>query len=103
MTGDRIESLRRLADRKPGDPFTRYALALEYRRLGRNEEAVACFDHLFSRHPEYVPAYYHFGTLLTDLGQADRAREVFNRGLDAAARAGDGRAAAEIEAALDGM
>jgi len=99
----RLEALEEAVKSLPDDPFPRYGLALEYRSLGRREEAAEAFRGLLGAHPGYVPAYLQAGMLLIDLGRADEAREVLSRGIEVATRAGDTHARNELQATLDGM
>jgi len=100
---DRIASLRAFVAQQPEQPFPRYALALEHRKLGQLEEARAQLDEVMERFPDYVPAYLMAGGVLADLGRRDQAAEVYRRGVDAARRAGDGHARSELEGALAGL
>jgi predicted Zn-dependent protease len=100
---DRLTMLRRLIEERPQDPFPRYGLAMEQRRLGRHEEAWACFAELLERHPGYVPAYLMAGQVLVSLGRADEAAAVYERGATAARAAGDEHARSELEAARAGL
>lgn len=86
---------------KPDDPFPRYGLAMEYKKLGRHDEAVQTFDDLTRVHPSYVPTYLMFGNLLEALGRSGQAAEVYTRGIEAARAAGNDHAAGELQAARD--
>lgn len=101
MASTRLEILKGLVEQNPRDPFSRYGLAMEYRTLGDLESAAGEFRTLLASSPDYVPAYYHAGQTLERCGREDEAREVYRRGLEAAARKGDGHASSEIQAALD--
>ena len=96
----RVEALRTFIAQRPADPFPRYALALEYKNAGRLEEAREAFDALMAAHPAYTAAYLHAGQNLVALGRALEARAVYQRGLEACARAGDAHARGELEGAL---
>jgi len=99
----RLVALLEAVESLPHDPFPRYGLALEYKSLGRREEAVDTLSKLIQGHPDYVPAYLQAGMVLADLGRADEAREVLTRGVEAAGRKGDGHAKSELLAALSGL
>jgi tetratricopeptide (TPR) repeat protein len=99
---DRLGMLEKLIVSKPDDPFPRYGLAMELKKLGRHEEAVQAFEQLSRAHPSYVPTYLMFGNLLEALGRAPAAIEVYTRGIEAARAAGNDHAAGELQAALDG-
>ena len=96
----RIETLRRIAAQRPDDPFPQYGLAMELRQSGAHDEALAAFDALAARAPDYVPQYLMHGQLLAELGRAAEARAVLERGLAVAAKKGDGHAASELASAL---
>jgi hypothetical protein len=87
------------------DPMPWYALAMEYRALGRHDEALQTFTTLRARKPEYVPMYLMCGQMLEGLGRADDARAWLEAGVAAARQKGDAHALGELEgalAALDG-
>jgi predicted Zn-dependent protease len=96
----RLETLRRIAAQRPDDPFPQYGLAMELRRAGQGDEALAAFAALEARAPDYVPQYLMHGQLLVELGRGPEARAVLERGRAAAARKGDAHAASEIATAL---
>jgi tetratricopeptide (TPR) repeat protein len=85
----------------PNDSFSRYALALELEKEGRQLEAVSQLQELVTRDPGYVGAYYQLGRLLAREGRTEEAREVYQRGLSVAAEAGDQRTRKELQEAID--
>ena len=88
---------------RPDDPFPRYALALEYKNAGRLDEARQVFAELMVASPSYTATYLHAGNVLVALGRPDEARQVYEAGVAACARAGDTHARGEIEGALAGL
>ncbi|HWU86683.1 MAG TPA: hypothetical protein VN253_05390 [Kofleriaceae bacterium] len=96
---DRIATFKSFIERSPADPFPRYGLAMEHKRLGELAEAWVVFSELLGRFPDYVPAYLMGGGTLTALGRRDEACDVYRRGIDIAARR-DPHAHRELEAAL---
>src|SRR5262245_16862928 len=99
----RLAQLETWVRDKPDDAFVRYALALELKSLGREEDAAREFATLIAKKPDYVPSYLMFGNLLGRLGRTDEAREVLEKGLVAAQKAGNHHAAGEIQDALAGL
>jgi tetratricopeptide (TPR) repeat protein len=79
----RIEELRR---RVEGDPasVSFAALAEEYRRAGRHEDAIATCLAGLGRHSDYVSARVTLGRALMETGKYDAARVEFQRVLRAA-------------------
>lgn len=91
--------LRQMVERTPGDPFPRYGLAMELKKRGELEDAVAVFQRLVQDHAAYVPCYLMYGGLLRELGRTAEAVAIFDRGIAAADAAGDSHAAGELAAA----
>ena len=96
---DRLALLERMAAEKPDEPFVRYGLALEYRKVGRHGDAVATFDALTGDHPEYLAAYLMYGNLLGELGRGEQAAEVYERGMALARSRQDEHTLGELQAA----
>jgi predicted Zn-dependent protease len=99
----RIDAIKKIVEQQPNDPFPRYGLAMEYKNAGRADEAHAAFAELEARHPDYVAQYLMHGNLLASMQRIDEARGVYQRGLVAARKKGDGHAAGELQGALDGL
>lgn len=95
----RRETLEEFVALDPNDSFSRYALALELEKEGRETEAIAHFQEVIARDASYVAAYQHLGRVLARAGRIDEARDVYRRGVDAATN--DARARSEIQEALE--
>ncbi len=74
----RIEELRRRVDTDPAS-ISFAALAEEYRRAGRHDDALATCLVGLARHPAYVSARVTLGRTLMELGKYDDARVEFER------------------------
>ena len=99
----KLETLEEFVRASPDEPLPRYALAMEYRSLGRLEDAVSTFCDLLARRPEYVPTYLMLGQTLIGLGRPEQARPILEQGIAAAQKAGDRHAADELQDALDSL
>jgi tetratricopeptide (TPR) repeat protein len=99
----RRELLEEFVAADSNDSFSRYALALELEKERREFEAIAQFQEVIARDPNYVPAYYHLGRVLMRMGQIEDARAVWHRGLDAASASSDAKTRSEIQEALDAL
>jgi len=97
----RLEILQSMVAQNPKDSFSRYGLAMEYANTGSLDKAVEEYDSLLAFNPDYAAAYYHGGQALEKLGRLDDARRMYQRGLEATRRIGDGHTHSEIQAALD--
>lgn len=97
----RLLFLESLVEQGKADSFSRYALALEYRREQRPEDALQTFSSLRELDPGYVPQYLMAGQVLVSLGRNDEARPVFEQGIDWARRSGNSHAEGELTSALE--
>jgi hypothetical protein len=100
MTSKRLEVLLRMTASSEADSFAWYALAMEYKGLGRIDDALATFGSLRQKDGAYVPMYLMCGTMLIEAGRHDEAKEWLTAGAGAARAKGDAHAAGEIDAAL---
>jgi hypothetical protein len=96
----RLPVLEKMVASGTADSFTVYALAMEYRSLGRGDDALRSFEDLRKKDAKYVPMYLMAGQLLSEMGRSGEARAWFEAGIEAADRAGDGKAKSELSAAL---
>lgn len=96
----RKQQLEEMLSLEPNDPFLRYGLAMEYVSEGKDDAAVERFHEMFEVAPDYVPAYLQAGQALVRLGNAEKAREVFLRGVETARKQGDHHAAEEMTGML---
>lgn len=79
----RIEELKRRVQVDPAS-IAFAALAEEYRRAGRFEEAIATCEAGLQRHPAYLSAHVTLGRALIELGRFDEARDQLQHVLRAA-------------------
>jgi Tfp pilus assembly protein PilF len=98
---NRIEILKGFLKETPDDSFSRYALALEYVKLGENDDAVREFETVKKNDPDYVATYFQLGQLYQKLGQRHEAEKTFRTGITVAAKAGDEHTKSELESALE--
>ena len=97
----RIEKLLEYLKTSDKDSFLQHALALEYIKVGQDEEARKLFNEILLREPTYIGSYYHLGKLLERVGEFDRAIRVYKRGMEEAKRAGDNHSHGELMGALE--
>jgi tetratricopeptide (TPR) repeat protein len=74
----RIEELRRRVQMDPAS-IAFAALAEEYRRAGRFEEAIATCTEGLHRHPAYISAHVTLGRALLALGRSGEAKGQFEQ------------------------
>lgn len=83
------------------DSFLQHALALEYIKIGNDEEARNLFNEILLREPTYIGSYYHLGKLIERAGDFDKAIRIYKRGMEESKRAGDNHTYNELQGALE--
>jgi len=82
------------------DSFAFYGLAMEYRKEGRVDDAIATFSKLRAKDPDYVPMYLMAGQTLIDAGRTEDAVTWLKSGIEVAQKKRDSHALGELESAL---
>jgi tetratricopeptide (TPR) repeat protein len=99
MSNSRINRLYKFLEEDPKDPFVRFALATEYRKIGDVQRALEWFEQLVEDRPDYIGTYYHLGKLYGELGRVTDARETFKKGIETASAIHDFHAISELRSA----
>ena len=100
---NRIEILKGFLNENVNDSFSRYALALEYVKLGQDDDALREFETVKTNDPAYVATYFQLGQLYQKLGRSHEAEKTFRTGITVAANAGDDHTRSELEGALESV
>ncbi|WP_336514193.1 tetratricopeptide repeat protein [Pollutibacter soli] len=98
---DRISQLRKFIAADPQDYFSRHALAMEMIKLGSVNEAIEILDSVIADNPAYIGSYLHLGRLYEKTGNAEKALEVYERGIHQADSLKDFHARGELQTAID--
>jgi tetratricopeptide (TPR) repeat protein len=98
---DRLNILKLYLEEDPGDPFIRYAIALELMKLGNLQQAFQEFTHLISESPDYLPAYYMAGQTAEALQNREMAIASYRNGMDVARKQNNQHALNELQTALE--
>ena len=98
---DRIEKLQNFLKESPDDCFLNHALALEYIKAGKDDEARKCFVHNLATDAGYVATYYHLGKLLERAGEQKNALQTYELGMVQAKAAKDMHSYSELQAAYE--
>lgn len=97
----RLDMLEKMTSSGQADAFAWYGLAMEYRRDGRDAEALRAFESLRERFPDYLAQYLMAGQLLLEQGNSEQAARWLEQGIELARAQGNGQALSELEQALD--
>lgn len=98
---NRIAELLVFLEEAPNDPFLKYALTMEYKKIGDKEKTLTGFKDLVSKHPDYVGTYYHYAKYLEELKQLEDALVIYREGMEIAQRVRNRHALGELQAAYN--
>ncbi|MEI8111240.1 MAG: tetratricopeptide repeat protein [Chitinophagia bacterium] len=98
---ERIEKIKQMLETLPNDAFLLHAFALESKKIGNLIAARDTFMRLLENQPDYVGSYYHLAATLQELNQTSEAIEWYEKGMNAAKKAGDTHTFNELRAAYD--
>ncbi|MDZ4752435.1 MAG: tetratricopeptide repeat protein [Flavobacteriales bacterium] len=96
----RLETLQKMLFETPKDEFLLYAIALEYRKLDKLDDAIEILEGLLESHDDYLPVYYQLGHLYAEQGGREQAIDIFQKGIALAQTRGDRRTMGELSEAL---
>lgn len=98
---ERIDRISSMLSATPDDPFLRFALAKEYEKLENDTQALETYQWLVDHAPDYNGTYYHYGQLLLQREETDKARVILELGLRVTREQGDMHAHGELRTLYD--
>ncbi|ALJ00963.1 hypothetical protein [Rufibacter tibetensis] len=101
-TNSRLTQLLSFYEEDPNDPFTLYALAMEYRPTDTGK-ARFFYEKLMAEHPEYVGTYYHAASLYLQLEEPELAQQAYQKGMQVSRQSGQLHAFSELQQAYNKM
>lgn len=96
MHAERFQKLMEFYKQDPHDAFVIYGLALEL-RADKPIEAAQFFDKLLSEHPDYVPTYYHAAEHFAELAEIEKAKMIFEKGIELCTSKNEAHALKELK------
>jgi predicted Zn-dependent protease len=96
----RLQQLREMLKAEPNDAFLNYALAVEYEKEGKIDEATVYLQNMIKSHPDYLPVYYKLGKLFENREQFNEAKKSYLLGKDLALQQNNKKTLNELEEAL---
>ena len=98
---DKVAALREILANDPNNSFARYGLAMELAKLSETAAAIAEFDTLLTKDPDYTAGYFMAAQTLSGAGRKPEAIERLKAGIASATRSGNSHAVNEMQAMLD--
>lgn len=86
---------------EPNDPFLLYAIATEYKNGNDIAETISYFNRLLQEHPNYLATYYHAAHFFTDLEEFERAKMIYEKGIELAKEQQEKTALRELQNAYN--
>lgn len=96
----RIERIRQMIEKSPGDADLRYMLAQEHAKAGDHAAAIAAYDACLAADAGYLYAYFHKAASQQSLADLPGARATLEAGVQRARTARDQKALSELSAFL---
>ena len=93
---NRIQQLEKYLEKDPKEAFSNYALALELVDID-DVKAEKLFDYLLDEHPDYTATYYHAAAFQTELGNIEKAQEIYENGLKVLKSTNETKALQELQ------
>jgi len=93
----RIEQLQEFLKEDSNDSFLKYALALEYVRIEKNDAAKNCFLKLIEEDENYLASYYQLGKLYEVVNDLENAIKIYKKGIKIAQKNEDKKTLLELQ------
>ena len=84
MSESRIDTFKQMLESDPENALVRFGLANEYLKAERYEEAIAALNDYLQRADDEGAAFGMLARALEKTGRREQAREVYQRGIEAA-------------------
>ena len=96
----RLDALKAMAEKKPGDAMIQYGLGTEYRKAGDLAAASEAFKATVKINPDYTAAWQELGSVLAEMNDRDEAIRVLREGVETADRTGAWKAREHMKRVL---
>lgn len=96
----RIEKLTSFIEKNPADFFSQHALAMEWIKLGDDQQAEKLLRAILGQKETYTGSYYHLGKLLEKKAEVVEAMQVYKKGITVCESVEDKHSLRELKAAL---
>ncbi len=102
MSSSRIDLFKQMLSTDPGNTAVLFGLAKEYEKAGRDEELIETLLRYLNAAEDEGNAFGMLAAAYERVGQRDKAREAYQRGIETAQRHGHPGMAEEYRMTLAG-
>ena len=88
MTASRIDIFEQMLAKDPGNTSVLFGLAKEYEKAGRDEKLIETLNRYVEAYDDEGNAFGMLAGAYERMGQRDKAREAYQRGVETAERHG---------------
>jgi predicted Zn-dependent protease len=88
MTASRIDIFEQMLANDPGNTSVLFGLAKEYEKAGRDEKLIETLNRYVEAYDDEGNAFGMLAGAYERMGQRDKAREAYQRGIETAERHG---------------
>ena len=88
MTASRIDLFEQMLAKDPGNTSVLFGLAKEYEKAGRDEKLIEILNRYVEAYDDEGNAFGMLAGAYERMGQRDKAREAYQRGIETAERHG---------------
>ncbi len=100
---DRLNLLLKQYALRPDDTFVLYAIAMEYEKMAKIQEAIVFFEKIIKINPRYLPVYYQFAKNLVEINDIGKAKDILDMGVKLAKAQKDIKTVAELNNMLSNI
>ena len=100
MSVSRIDIFKQILETDPGNSNVLFGLAKEYEKAGLNPEVIATLDRYLASSDDEGNAYGMLASAYERIGEREKAKETYQRGLEAATAHGHPSMAEEYRLTL---
>ena len=96
----RLSVLQSMLDEDPSDSFLLFAIAKEHEKQDDLTQAIEYYEKVVQNDSNYTGVYYHLAGALAEIGQKEKAIEIYKNGIEICKSVGDQHALSELKSAL---
>ena len=99
----RIEELKKFLSEDPSDCFSAYALALEFMKINKTDDAISLLQQVLLIDKNYLAAYYQIGKLYEFKKDYAAASSAYKNGMEIAEKKNDRKTFNELQSAFESI
>jgi len=103
LGGDRLTALRRMVEARPDDNRLKFGLAVELLNRGETRAGAETLASYLATAEDEGNGWGRLGAALADLGEVEKAKDAYRRGIEIARGRGHSGLAEELTEAMENL